>query len=314
MWLLANSLLGILLRFCWSAEAVNLYVASYSGGSEAGNVTSLALQQKPDGHYSLSQTATLNTSTNSPSWLTLDRQNNLLYLVDEAVNGTADANGTVVVYKTSYAGELKEVSRTKALIGGVDATFFADGHALVVPHYNGSNIQTYKIKPDGGLAHLETIFFKSWKPAPGPIVERQESPHPHQAILDPTRSYILVPDLGDDEVHVFSINQSTYKLTPTTSLRTSLGVGPRHGVFSPDPIAGSHMFYLVGELSGNITAYRVGYKPHLSGMTFDEIASYGTLNPGVSFPLNPEGSSKVAPAEIDITVSHRHTSATLAQF
>ena len=115
-------LLSALLR---CALAVNLYVASYDG-----TIATLSLTRSPDCVYTLSQIATVNTTTPSPSWLTLDRQNNVLFMVDEAVTAT---NGTLVSYKTSHAGHLTEIQRIEALAGGVDATFFGSGSALAVP-------------------------------------------------------------------------------------------------------------------------------------------------------------------------------------
>jgi hypothetical protein len=108
--------------------AVNLYVSSY-----AGNLTTLSLQQNPDSSYRLTQTTTFNTSTNTPSWLLLNRQNNVLYMIDEAnaVNGT---NGTVVSYKTSFTGHLTEIQRVKSMPGGLHAAFYGSGSALAIPH------------------------------------------------------------------------------------------------------------------------------------------------------------------------------------
>jgi len=215
-----------------------------------------------------------------------------LISIDEAVNSTT--NGTIVAYRTNHTGHLTELSRTNALVGGVDAVFYSSGAGLAVPHYTGSLLQTYNIN-NGGLKLHQTINFTS---PPGPIADRQEAPHPHQTILDPTESFILVPDLGADVVHIFSIDQK-HKLTAKESLRTSPGYGPRHGIFSHDKIAGSYIFYLVGELAGKVTAYRVKISP--AGLAFEEIASYDTLSPGKLFPPNPNGQSKVAPAEITIT-------------
>ena len=107
-------------------RAVNLYVSSY-----AGTITSLSLIKNPDLNYTLTTTHTLETNTDTPSWLTLNRQNNVLFMVDEAVNAR---NGTLVSYKTSYSGELTEIQRLEALEGGVHATFFGSGQALAVPH------------------------------------------------------------------------------------------------------------------------------------------------------------------------------------
>lgn len=120
--------------------ATNLYVASY-----AGNISTLSLLLNPDCEsnsnsnsnnynsycYNLTQTSTFNTSTHTPSWLTLDRHDALLYMVDEAVNNT---NGTIVAYRTGWSGRLEEVARTEDVGGGVHAAFFADGKGLVVPH------------------------------------------------------------------------------------------------------------------------------------------------------------------------------------
>jgi 6-phosphogluconolactonase (cycloisomerase 2 family) len=284
-----------------SVEAVHLYVASYSGGNSTGNITTLSLFQKPDSSYSLLQTSTLNTSTNSPSWLTLNRHNKILYMVDEAINITT--SGTIVAYKTDHTGRLAELSRTKAPIGGVDATFYASGNGLAVPHYTGSALVTYKITRNGGLEPLETFSFLSASFKVGPVEDRQESPHPHQAILDPTENYILIPDLGADVVHVFRIDQENLKLTAREPLRTHAGFGPRHGTFSLEKMSGNYIFYLVSELDNKVVAYCVSYQANGDGLMFREIASYGTLSPGVSFPRNNDGSSKVAPAEISFTVS-----------
>lgn len=109
-----------------SIAATNLYVASY-----AGNLTSLSLVENPDHTYNLSQITTFNTSTDAPSWLTLNRHNNILYYVDEAVNAT---NGTLISYRTSYTGQLTEIQRVEALAGGVHATFYGSGSAIAVPH------------------------------------------------------------------------------------------------------------------------------------------------------------------------------------
>lgn len=124
--LLLHRLLLVLGPLMGLSRAVNLYVASY-----AGNITTLSLLQNRDCTYKLTQTSTFNTSTHTPSWLTLNRQNNVLYMIDEAVNAT---NGTVVSYRTSYTGHLTEIQRVEDIGGGVYATFYGSGSALAVPH------------------------------------------------------------------------------------------------------------------------------------------------------------------------------------
>jgi 6-phosphogluconolactonase (cycloisomerase 2 family) len=204
-----------------SVNAVQLYVASYSGGEWAGNITTLSLNRNSGGSYALQQVSSVNTSTNSPSWLTY--QNNILYLIDEAVNSTT--NGTIVAYNTSSNGPLNEISRTKALVGGVSATFYGEGGALAVAHYTGSTLQTYTVPSPGNLEFLQTFNFSTPDFQVGPIADRQEAPHPHEAILDPTGQYVLVPDLGMDQVHILSIDPTTKKLTLQDPLKTTPGYG-----------------------------------------------------------------------------------------
>ncbi|KAE9980109.1 hypothetical protein EG328_000474 [Venturia inaequalis] len=278
------------------SSAVNLYVSSYSGGTWAGNITTLSLARNANSTYSLTRTHSLNTSTNSPSWLTLDRYNNVLYLMDEALTASS---GTLSAYSTSYTGKLSEVSRTETLVGGVHGIAYASGQALAVAHYTGGLLQTYSLSDFGKTTKLiERFNFSTPDFTIGPIAARQEAPHPHHTILDPTQQFILVPDLGSDLVHIFSIDQKTLKLNQVAPLKVSAGYGPRHGKFSLDKISGTHVFYLVGELTAEVTAFSVSYEH--GSIAFKKIATYNTVNPDQKLPLNSDGSTKVGPGGIDI--------------
>ena len=270
--------------------AVNLYVASY-----AGNITSLSLLQEANGSYNLSQTSTFNTSTHTPSWLTLNKQNNVLYMVDEAVNAT---NGTVVSYKTSYTGKLSEISRIEDIGGGVYATFFGSGSALAIPHYTGSALVTYNVTSTGHLEQLQLFTYKL--SGPGTVPSRQDAPHPHEVVLDPTGQYLLVNDLGADLVRIYSIGSGNM-ITAKAPLQAKAGSGPRHGAFSLDPIGGNYIYYLAAEISSTVTAYKVTYLANNGGMSFDVIGVYSTLSPGQAIPPTTTGESTGVAAEIAVS-------------
>lgn len=272
------------------ALAVNLYVASY-----AGNITSLSLLQKTDGSYNLSQTSSFNSSTHTPSWLTLNKQNNVLYMVDEAVNAT---NGTVVSYKASYTGKLSEIARVTDIGGGVDATFFGSGSALAVPHYTGSALVTYNITSTGHLEQLQLFTYEL--SGPGTVPNRQNAPHPHQVVLDPTGQYLLINDLGADLVRVYSIGSGNI-ITPKAPLKAKAGSGPRHGAFSLDPISGHYVYYLAAEIASTVTAYQVAYLSEDGGMSFEIIGVYSTLSPGQAVPPTTTGESTGVAAEIAVS-------------
>jgi 6-phosphogluconolactonase (cycloisomerase 2 family) len=282
--------------------SVNLYVASYSGGAWSGNLTTLSLGQNADSTFSLNQIATLNTSTNSPSWLTMDHENGILYLIDEAVNST---DGTVVAYKPNQNGQFIELGRQNTLHGGVSATLYAGGRGLAVAQYSSGTLQSFNVSSPGRIIPLETFNFRSGFEQ-GPIYGRQRAPHPHQAILDPSGQNIFVPDLGSDTVHILSIeNGESLKLKRINPIKTKEGTGPRHGAFLGNGTVGVK-FYLVGELDGTVAVFHIGYRqPQLgkSAVIFHMTAKYDTLAADQEFAPNPSGSSKVVPAEILVSVS-----------
>lgn len=292
-----------LLAGCASAaNAANLIVSSYNGNIttfELSSAESTTQGCTSNSAYELKEISTLNTTTQSPSWLTFNHQNQVLYLMDEAMSS---GDGTVVSYKVQSNGSLSEVQRVKALAGGVHGHFYNSGTALAVAHYSSSSLRTYTVDATGHMKDLETFKFKLDKP--GPVADSQAAPHPHEAIRDPTGNFLLVPDLGADLVRTFSIDHTTSKLTMGTPLVAAPGSGPRHAVFSHGPISGSYKFYLVSELSGTVTAYDVAY-PKAGGIAFTAIKNgvYDVRGPG-SHPKMPAGAGP-APAEIHFSPGGR---------
>lgn len=154
----------------------------------------------------------------------------------------------------------------------------------------------------GQIKPWETFNYEL--PHPGPVPNRQDSPHPHQAILDPTQQYVLIPDLGADLVRIYSVDEQSGALVSRKPLQAKEASGPRHGAFTWEPISGSHIFYLLGEISATVTAYRVSYSadPEI-GMLFEEINVCGTLAPGMPVPPTTTGQSVGVAAGIAVTVS-----------
>lgn len=98
---------------------------------------------------------------------------------------------------------------------------------------------------------------------PGPKPQ-QNAPHPHQVILDPTGSFLLVPDLGADQVRVYAIDHHSGHLNACPSLNCTAGSGPRHGLFwksKPSHLAQAPvtMLYTVSELGGHFNAFSASY-------------------------------------------------------
>ncbi|KUJ16153.1 YkgB protein [Mollisia scopiformis] len=248
--------------FVTSAAATNLWVSSYGG-----NITSVQLSQSPNGTYSLKQTS-FNDESSDPSWLTKDQYNDIVYCVDE---GFDSPNGTISSYKTSPSGELTLIDRHITISGPVASVPYNGGKALVVAHYSGSGVSSWTINANGSLTPMQSFLFTLAKLGPNPA--RQEAPHPHEVILDPTDSYVAVPDLGADLVRIFHIDPQTSLLTAQTPISVPPGSGPRHGTFLKTD-SGATYFYLISELANTVASYNVSYTP--TGLNFSTIAISGT--------------------------------------
>jgi 6-phosphogluconolactonase (cycloisomerase 2 family) len=158
-------------------------------------------------------------------------------------------------------------------------------------HNSGSAVTSWKILPSGGLKSLETFIFNLT--APGSDPSRQEAPHPHEVILDPTGSFILVPDLGADLIRVFNIDSETSLLTESAPFHAPAGSGPRHGTFLRADY-GKAFFFLISELANTIASYEVEYSA--TGLNFTNVFLSGIYGNRTI----PDGA---AAAEVTLSVS-----------
>ncbi|GAB7353491.1 hypothetical protein MBLNU459_g3941t2 [Dothideomycetes sp. NU459] len=272
-------------------SATNLFVSSY-----AGNITSLSLTER-NGSYTLAKTYTNLGCAPSPSWLTLDASHGTLYCLDE---GLTTPNGSLSSYTIAADGELTLVNRATT-ISGPRLTLRLCSTGSSVSSWTLSSTET------GNFSFLQSETFTL--AAPGPNAARQDAPHEHEAILDPTGQFVLVPDLGADLVRIFAIDADTDELTPQTPLKVVAGSGPRHGVFyNPYGVVCegcTSYFYLVTELGNTVTGYAVSY-PAAGGMSFKQVyesSVYGNLTMPAG---NAAAEIAVSPDNQYLTISNRN--------
>ncbi|KAI9716224.1 MAG: hypothetical protein M1812_005449 [Candelaria pacifica] len=287
------------------STATNLHVSSYSG-----LITSFSLTKHQNGTYDLKTVGTTNFSAPSPSWLTLDRQSRILYSIDEGIN---TLNGSLSSYHTSPSGKLTPISRLPTINGGVSSVIFdINRHkkAIAIAHYEGSAFSTFSITRNGSMAPLQNFTFSI--PSPGPVTDRQEAPHPHQVIVDPTGEYLLVPDLGADLIRVYrnKPNADSGKLVEQESLKMLPGYGPRHAVFwSPYSRYGNSTIYLyvVHELNNEIVGFAVRYLDK-GGLALEEVYKTNSFGGG-KFPIGAAVSEiSILPSPPTLLLSNRNDS------
>ena len=283
---------ALLLARSIAVLGTTLYVSSYSG-----TITTLSFTER-HGRYALSRSASNTECAPNPSWLTTDANRGELFCLNE---GLTAPNGSVSSYTIGLDGSLRHVQNTTTISGPVNGVIYGNPsgrRALALAHYTGSAVSSWTLDGDNGRFNFSQRFDFTL-PHPGPNPERQDAPHAHEAILDPTGKYILVPDLGADLLRVFGWAEDTLKLTELDPLEATVGSGPRHAVFwNPYGVACeacTTYMYVVAELASTVTGYAVSYKSNGGGLSFNKVfvsSTYGALK-------QPEGN---APAEVHISV------------
>lgn len=105
------------------ASATYLYVSSYSGFVTTLNLTGTALET----------VAATDACGTSPSWLTLDPTDGVLYCADEGFGTWPD--GTIVSLATNDDGTLGPLDAQTTLVGGVSTQIYgSEGNGLAVAY------------------------------------------------------------------------------------------------------------------------------------------------------------------------------------
>lgn len=141
-----------------------------------------------------------------------------------------------------------------------------------------------------GQQPLQTVEFTM--DGTGPIPDRQNKPHPHSVIADPSGSALFVPDLGADLIRIFAIDASTGKLSECPSAATGAGDGPRHGEFVARLEDGAVFLYTVNELGNSVTAWNVSYD--------DECPVLSSINTLSTFPDSQAAPNGSKAAEVHV--------------
>lgn len=235
------------------AGTVPLLVGTYTGGQSRGIY--LYSFDSETGHIAPRPLQV--TAAENPSWLTMSKDRQHLYAVDENGDGTSDKVGRVSAYRLNpLTGRLTFLNRTSSL--GTDPTFSSlslDGRFLFVANYAGhadpgGTLAVVPVEPDGSLAPVTQI-----KTHRASMVDkaRQMSPHVHSAVSSPDGRFVFAQDLGADRIYVYRYD-AAHRENPLSALpgqpfvELPPGSGPRHLVFSPD---GRHAFVTL-EMAGQV--------------------------------------------------------------
>lgn len=188
----------------------------------------------------------LTPTMDNPSYLTIHPAGTHLYCVSEV--GDWPENMVCAYAMNPETGQLTYLNMQPSF--GSATCFVALDHSnryLLAASYIGRHAgAVYPLQADGSLAPASSRLDHEPRATPPAV------PHGHCAIPDPTNRYVVVVDLGIDQVLLYPHNLEKGQLAeqPIFSLELPFGAGPRHLTFHPN----GQFAYLINELNGTMCA------------------------------------------------------------
>lgn len=173
----------------------------------------------------------------SPTYLAVSSDKKHLYSVAQK-----DDLGGVAAYEIDQqSGDLTFIN-DQLIAGAPPCHLEITGSDLVTGNYHKGIVDLFKVNEQGALAGKSST---SQHNGNGPH-ERQEGPHVHYAGHTPDGKYIVVADLGIDELITYKIENN--ELVKVHTLNVKAGSGPRHITFHPN----GKIAYLLTELATEV--------------------------------------------------------------
>lgn len=269
-----------------------LYVGSYT---DAKRTEGIALVQFDTRSGALELMRAVDAGPN-PSFLAIHPNRRVLYAVNEVTERAGQRAGGVGAFSIAADGSLARLGdQSSQGAGPCYVSVDRSGRVVLVANYDGGSVALLPIARNGGLAPASSV---DQHRGHGPDAERQEAPHAHCIVSDPSNRFALAADLGLDRVMLYRLDAATGSLRRIEDGDAVLapGAGPRHIAFHPK----LPLVYVVGELDSTVTTLR-----------FDANAGrLTTVDSSSSLPVGWRGKSyaadiHVAPAGDVLYVSNR---------
>src|SRR6266545_4284887 len=164
----------------------------------------------------------------NPSFLSMHPNGRVLYAVNEL-----EQTGLVSAFAIeSGTGTLTRLNEQPSQ-GGAPCYVSVDrtGRGALVANYGGGSVALLPIEANGALAPAHVVQHTG----KGPNTERQEAPHAHCILPDPSNRFALAADLGADRVFVYRLDLDKKSLSHVERGYAVMrpGAGPRHLAFHP---------------------------------------------------------------------------------
>lgn len=223
----------------------------------------------------------------NPSFLTLHQNGQNLYAVSEISNYQGKNAGSVTGFTIDRAtGKLTKINTVSAK-GGTTCHLVVDktGKNIAVANYGTGSVVSVPIIDGKGTLGEATAFVQH----KGSSIDsrRQQGPHAHSVNISADNRFVMVADLGLDQVLVYRLDPAAGSLTPHEPpfAKVTPGGGPRHFNFHPN----GKFAYTNQEMGSAVTAFQ-----------WD--AAKGVLNEIQVISTLPEGASKQGNSTAEVLV------------
>ena len=229
------------------ADGNLLYVGTYTeaGGPPEG-IFLLRMDQQSG---KLERVGSVNAGEN-PSFLAIHPNGRVLYAVNELEKYKGKPTGMVSAFAiASDTGALTR--RNEQPSEGAAPCYVSvdrSGRVALVANYVAGSIALLPIAANGALGAATKVVQHTGK---GPNATRQDAPHAHCIVADPTNRFVLAADLGADRVFVYRLDLDGKSLRHIEAGDAVMrpGEGPRHIAFHPK----LPLVFVANELDSTVT-------------------------------------------------------------
>jgi 6-phosphogluconolactonase len=190
----------------------------------------------------------------NPSFLAMDPQQRFLYAGNEIGNYESRQSGSVSAFAIEADGNLRFLNRQPSE-GRNPAHVSVDptGRFVLAANYSGlsaggGNLAVLPIQRNGQLSPPSDVV--THQGTLGPNTGRQEAPHAHMVLPDPSGRFVLANDLGLDRTFLYRLDGAGGKLNAADPnfIAAPAGAGPRHLAYHPN----GRFVFVLNELSSTL--------------------------------------------------------------
>lgn len=231
----------------------------------------------------------------NPSFVVVHPRGLLAFAVSEVGLGPDGTLGEVHAFRIDHCGGSVDLVplNHRSTMGDHPCHLRIDpsGWWLVAVNYGSGDVVVFPIDGGGELGDPRTrIQHVGSSVDPG----RQQGPHPHSSVFSPDGRFLIVADLGIDQLVVYAFDDQSGALAPHGQFRSRPGSGPRHLAFHPN----GEFLFVVNELDS--TASVLGW--HSEEGMLREVRTVSTL------PAGADAVNLAADVHVARSGSHLHVS------